>query len=195
VTGRLWLLTLAGLATSGLLLTQALAGASATTVVTPTGRIGELRMDVSTRGAIVAAAGRPDAERTGTWNGSRRYRALGYGCSTSRFDAAWPLLARGPYCRTVFFLDTRDGRLGTFYTTSTRYEAQRGVRIGMPTGTAERLLRRRVFVGCEANIYWGNLTIAFTGGRRARDGHLIGGHVEAFAVHGYRHDVGVFDCL
>ena len=177
------------------LLTQTLIGASPTQLVTSTGRIGALHMDVSTRATIVAATGRPDAERTGAWNGSRRYRALGYGCSAKRFDASWPLLAGGPYCRTVFFLDARDGRLGTFYTTSKHYEEKHGVRIGMQTATAERLLRRRVVVGCEANVYSGNLTIAFAGGRRGRHGYLVGGHVEAFALHSRRHDVGVFDCL
>jgi hypothetical protein len=40
-----------------------------------------------------------------------------------------------------------------------------------------------------------SLTVAFSGGRRGRDGSLIGGHVYAFALHGRRHDVGVFDCL
>jgi hypothetical protein len=66
----------------------------------------------------------------------------------------------------------------------------------MPTATAERLLHKRVDVGCEENIYLGNsLTIAFVGGQRAQDGHLIGGHVYAFALHGWTHDVGVFDCL
>jgi hypothetical protein len=176
------------------LLTQTLIGAAPTQLVTSTGRIGALQMDISTRATIVATAGRPDAERTGTWNGSRRYRALGYDCSTKRSDATWPLLANGPYCRTVFFLDARTGRLGKFFTTSNRYEETHRVRIGMPTATAERLLRRRVLVGCEANIYSGKLTIAFAGGHRDQSGYLIGGHVEAFALHG-RNDVGVFDCL
>jgi hypothetical protein len=157
--------------------------------------MGALRTDVSTRAAIVAAAGRPESERMGTFNGSRRYRALGYGCSLKRSGATWPLLAHGPYCRTVFFLDARGGRLGTFFTTSSRYREEHGVRVGMPTATAERLLRRRVIVGCEANIYLGNLTIAFGGGHRGRNGHLIGGHVEAFALHGRKYDVGVFDYL
>jgi hypothetical protein len=69
----------------------------------------------------------------------------------------------------------------------------------MPTATAERLLHRRVVVGCEENIYLGrgdaSLTIAFAGGQRGRGGHLVGGHVYAFALDGRRHGVGVFDCL
>ena len=164
-------------------------------LVTASGRIGALRMEVSTRASIIAEHGPPAAERVGRLNGSRRYRALGYGCSTKKSDTTWPLLSRGPYCRTVFFLDPRDGKLGTFFTISPRYREQHGVRIGMPTATAERLLHRRVFVACEENIYIGSLTIAFAGGHRGHDGHLIGGHVYAFALHGRTHDVGVFDCL
>ena len=66
------------------------------------------------------------------------------------------------------------------------------------------MLRERVIVGCEANIYPGGreglLTVAFAGGmpRRARGSsalHLIGGHVYAFALHGGRSDIGIFDCL
>jgi len=178
------------------IVTQALVSASPAQLVTASGRIGALRVDVSTQTGIVAAAGRPDAERTGSFNGSRPYRALGYGCSMKRSAVTWPLLAQGPFCRTVFFLDTRGaGRLGTFFTTSNRYREGHGIRIGMPTSTAERLLRMRVVIGCEENIYLDKLTIAFAGGHRGRDGHLIGGHVEAFALHGRRHDVGVFDCL
>src|SRR5439155_11803434 len=116
---------------------------------------------VSQLNRFCAATRGRHGDRTAGLTGSRRYRALGYGCSAKRFDASWPLLAGGIYCRTVFFLDARDGRLGTFYTTSKHYEEKHGVRIGMQTATAERLLRRRVVVGCEANVYSGNLTIAF----------------------------------
>jgi hypothetical protein len=165
------------------------------TTLPANGRIGALRIDVSTRRQIVAAAGRPDAERVGTFNDSRRYRALGYECSRRRSDVRWPLLARGPFCRTVFFLDPRAGRLGTFFTTSSRFREAHGVRIGMRTASAERLLHRRVYIGCEENIYLPALTVAFAGGRRGRGGHLIGGHVYPFAMSGRRHGVGVFDCL
>jgi hypothetical protein len=176
-------------------LTPMLLAASPTQVITSSGRIGALQVDVSSRAAIVATVGRPDAERTGSFNGSRQYRALGYECSSRESDVTWPLLAHGPYCRTVFFLDPRDGRLGDVFTTSRRFRDEHGVRIGMATATAESLLRRRVFLGCEANVYIGRLTIAFTGGHRGPNGHLLGGHVYAFALHSRAHDVGVFDCL
>jgi hypothetical protein len=164
-------------------------------LVTSNGRIGDLQVDVSRRAQIVAMIGQPGAERVGTWSGSGRYRALGYGCSPGPTSVTWPLLAGGPYCRTVFFLGARDGRLRNFYTSSSRYQAEKGVRIGMSTAGAQRLLHRRVFVGCESNVYIGSLTIAFDGGQRAADGHLVGGHVYAFVLHSRSHDLGLFDCL
>src|SRR5438876_10425274 len=86
--------------------------ATAPQPVTASGRIGALRMEVSTCASIIAENGPPAADRVGRFNGSSRYRALGYGCSTKKSDTAWPLLSRGPYCRTLFFLDPRDGKLG-----------------------------------------------------------------------------------
>jgi hypothetical protein len=165
-------------------------------IVTTSGRIGSLRIDVSTRAAIVAALGSPAAETVGTFSGSRRYRALGYTCSTTRATAAWPLRSGGPYCQTIFFLSPGDGRLRDFYTHSSRYRLASDVRIGMTTEIAERLLHRLVIVGCESNVYLGSLTVAFSGGHRASDGHLVGGRVSAFVLHSvHGHDLGIFDCL
>jgi hypothetical protein len=171
-------------------------------VLTQTGRIGPLRMDVSTGADVIAFAGRPDAERPGRYSGAAPYRALGYDCSKKR-DYGWALDDR-TWCKTVFFVNQRTGRLGNFYTESSRYYERHGVRIGTPTAKAERLLHKLVYVGCEANIELGamrGLTVAFTGGRAKRlrgstDGlHLIDGHVFAFALHGGHSDLGVFDCL
>ena len=97
----------------------------------------------------------------------------------------------------------RTGRLGNFFTESSRYSESHGVRIGMRTARAERLLHQLVYVGCEEDIHLGGmrgLTVAFTDGkarrmRRSQVLHLIGGHVFAFALHGGRSEVGVFDCL
>src|SRR5436190_9267332 len=169
-------------------------------VLTPTGRIGPLRMDMSTRADVIAFAGRPDAERPGRYSGAAPYRALGYDCSKKR-DYGWPI-SRKTWCKTVFFVNERTRRLGNFYTESSRFSERHGVRIGMPTAKAERLLHQLVYVGCEENIHLGaerGLTVAFTGGRPRRlhntTLHLIGGHVYAFAFHGGHSDLGVFDCL
>jgi hypothetical protein len=151
---------------------------------------------------VIAFAGRPDTDRRGSQRnfGSVPYRALGYGCSRRASKAEWSLGPKGPFCRTVFWINLRTRRLGDFYTISRRYEESHGVRIGTATATAERILHQRVYVGCEENLRDGLLTVAFTGGvgrtTRGSPGlHLVGGHVYAFAAHGGRSDIGVFDCL
>jgi hypothetical protein len=181
-------------------------------VISQTGSIGPLHMDRSTRSAVIAFAGRPDAERRGAEGigpGVPHFRALGYDCSKKPRDAAFGLVyppngRAGPFCSTVFWINQRTGRLGDFYTISGRYSESHGVRIGMLTARAERLVHKLAYVGCEENIYLGSggrdLTIAFAGGSaRKLPGssalHLVGGHVYAFALHGRRNDVGVFDCL
>ncbi len=181
---------------------------SATRVgISEKGRIGPLRMERSSRANVIAFLGRPDAERRGSEFGGPPFRALGYECSRSHKDDAFPLVETsrgrsGPSCRTVFWINERTGTLGDFYTTSRRYSESHGVRIGMKTAEAEHLLGQRVFVGCEASIPLGKLplTIAFSGGapRTTHPSsalHLIGGHVYAFVLHGLSSDVGIFDCL
>jgi hypothetical protein len=167
------------------------------------GRIGRLRVDVSKRGAVIAFAGRPAAERRGRSlaapSPSARYDGLGYSCGRKTDPDAFPLVADGPLCRTVFFIDARSGRLGAVYTDDPRYRENHGVRIGMPTAEAERLLHQHLRVGCETAIYLrsrrATLTVAFSGGRVQRDGTVTGGHVDAFMLHGLRHDPGVVECL
>jgi hypothetical protein len=169
-------------------------------ILTPDGRIGALHVDRSDARAVIAFAGRPDLDWRGSEFDSRHFRALAYGCSSARSDTGWPLGAPLRYCQTVFFLDARTGRLGDFYTESSRYAEGHGVRIGMTTAAAERRVHRLVYAGCEDNIRLGMVTIAFAGGRpRKVPGsdalHLVGGHVYAFAMHSARNDVGIFDCL
>ena len=179
---------------------------SAGAVIYADGRIGPLRADRSNRADVIAFAGRPDAERRGVEYGSTPYLALGYSCSAKAKDDAFPVLETpetgrtGPNCKTVFWLNRRTGRLGDFYTASARFSESHGVRIGMRTARAERLVHELVYVGCEANIQLGAVTIAFTGGSTrkltgSRGLHLVGGHVYAFAVHSSRNDIGIFDCL
>jgi hypothetical protein len=169
-------------------------------IITTTGRIGALHLDESDRAAVIAFAGGPDAERRGQESGYAPYHALGYSCAGTAAPTATPLAADGPYCRTVFFINGHSGRLETFFTTADRYSESHGVRIGMPTAVAERLLHKRLFEGCETNVYLSSatasLTIAFTGGvAHPPNLSVNGGHVYAFVLHSHRTDAGVFDCL
>jgi hypothetical protein len=167
------------------------------------GRIGRLRVDVSKRAAVIAFAGRPAAERRGrslaAASLSERYDGLGYSCGREKDPNAFPLVAHGPPCRTVFFIDARSGRLGAVYTDDPRYRENHGARIGMPAAEAERLLHWQLRVGCETTIYLrsrrATLTVVFGGGRVQRNGTLTGGHVSAFMLHGLHHDPGVVECL
>ena len=194
------------------LLTAALAASACDTsrhmaaeapIVGVSGRIGPLRVDVSERRAVVAFAGRPDAERRGRSPAapfrSAPYDALGYRCSGGADRDAFPLVSGGPVCRTVFFIDSRSGRLGTFYTSDPHYRESSGVRVGMPTAEAERLLHHRLHVACVAAIFLtsgrATLTVLFTGGVLHHDTTVSGGHVNALVLHGLRHDPGVFECM
>src|SRR5439155_25110796 len=120
----------------------------------------------------------PEAAARGRWGGP--YEPLGYGCGLENSDQAYPLVPGNyspPQCVTVFWIDLPSGLLANFFTSDSRYEEEHGVRIGMPTGRAERLLHRRLLTGCGKNIYLPSagdlrLTIAFDGGQ-----------VFAFALH------------
>ncbi|TML33252.1 MAG: hypothetical protein E6G24_08015, partial [Actinobacteria bacterium] len=120
--------------------------------VSVTGRIGPLRVDRSDRGDVIAFAGRPDAEREGEEFDSVRYRALGYECFETSALERWPLLPKGPYCRTVFLVNVKTGKLGNLFTSSAAYVEPHGVGPGMREAVAEHLLHRKLTVGCEENF-------------------------------------------
>jgi hypothetical protein len=164
-------------------------------VVRATGSVGPLRIDRSGRAQVIAYAGKPDADLRSRGDTSR-YEVLGYGCPRH----IRPLRDYLIPCRTAFYVVR--GRLGLFFTRGKLYSESHGVRIGMPTGRAERLLHLKVYEGCEANLGLqstkARLTIGFTGGR-TRTLHsgrllLVGGHVDAFYLHSNDRDPGVTDC-
>jgi hypothetical protein len=184
-------------------------GASGFVAVDADGRIGALRVDLSDRRAIIAFAGRPDAERHGRYAamssvGPAPYDALGYDCAANINPNSYaiPLVGGGPVCHTVFFVDARSGRLGLFYNTQPRFVERHGVHVGMPTATAEKLLQRRVIVGCINSIELGRpgrrpwLRFIFGGGTISHTHlpHLRRGHVAVLVLHSAKHDPGVFEC-
>lgn len=177
-----------------------------------TGHIDRLRIHRSSRGDVIAFAGRPEADWR--WPGMRgvrlavgypAYEALGYDCARGTAAArrlpgeAYPD-AELPPCKTVFFLASRTGRLMSFTTTDRRYSETHGVHVGMSTAEAERLLHRRVrAIGCNyADIQLGALgprstllLVQFTGGVAKPPRYdLVGGHVADFHVD----TLGLFDC-
>jgi hypothetical protein len=173
--------------------------ATVTVAVSVAGRVGPLRVDVSRRSAVVAFAGRPDAEQVGRSGDSERYDALGYDCGSNAGPQGIPLVKRRPRCRTVFFVEARTGIFGLFYTADPRYREAHGVRVGMPQRTAERLLGRRLHGGCGENIFLQSpralLTVSFTGHTVDSKGQLVRGHVAELVLHGLHHNPGVFECV
>jgi hypothetical protein len=167
-------------------------------VLRVTGSIGPVHVDRSDRAAVIAFAGKPDAEAAGRAPGYFPYRALGYKCARKRMKDGVYLAPHAPICRTAFFFDHRTGKLETFYTASSDYAEGHGVRIGMKQAEAERLLHQRLTVGCTAALHFeshsGSLSIEFGGG--TENGTSIkGAHVTDFVVHGHRRDAGIFDCV
>jgi hypothetical protein len=169
--------------------------ASRRVVVTATGQVGPLRLDESDRADVIRFAGRPDAERRGRYVSFHPFDALGYGCRGKPATDE----AGTPRCRSVFYLDSPSGKLELFITRDDRYTDVHGIRVGTPTATAERLLHRRVFVGCEADLFFKTraayLVLGFEGRLTLPSRRLVGGQVGFLVVHSRRRSPGVLDCI
>jgi hypothetical protein len=164
------------------------------------GHIGPLQVDQSDRADVIRHAGRPDAERSAHPIGYSAYQALGYDCTPKRSsEEQVPIVFHGPYCLTAFFLDGKSGKLEMFFTGSRGYVETRGLRVGMSQAAAERLLHKRLRVGCLAAFFLYSakaiLSVSFSGG--IENGTSIkGAHIDGFVLHGMRGgDPGIFDCL
>ena len=164
------------------------------------GHVGPLHVDRSDRAAVIHYAGTPDAERRGHPIGYSPYRALGYDCTpTRRSNDTVQIVFRGPFCRTVFFLDGKTGKLEDFFTASRDYSESHGLRVGTSQAVAERALHQRLRIGCLAALRISgskaSVAMEFTGGTE-KGTSIRGAHISDFALHGVRgHDYGVFDCL
>jgi hypothetical protein len=168
-------------------------------VVSVSGRIGPLQIDKSDRRAVIAFAGRPQWEGHGRMPSFAAYDSLGYSCSATATPDNYPLAPGRPYCETVFWINERTGRMEAFFTGAAGYVESHGVRVGMATATAERLLHKRLLAGCDEDIYLSSptadLTVAFAGGRvPLPKRHVVGGHVSALVLHSKHDQSGVFDC-
>jgi hypothetical protein len=156
-------------------------------------------MDRSDGAAVIRFAGKPDAERSARLLNYSPYRALGYGCRRGRSNDAVELARRAPYCRTVFFLDAKTGKLELFYTASREYSEAHGLRVGTSQAVAERRLGQHLHIGCVAALRLSSnkamLSVSFGGGTE-KGTAIRGAHVDAFVLHGLRGgDPGIFDCL
>jgi hypothetical protein len=167
-------------------------------VVTATGRVGPLHVDTSDRADVTSFAGRPKAERRGQYSVYAPFDALGYGCKDDTATDADGI----PRCRTVFYLDSRSGKLALVYTEDGRFVDAHGVHAGTPTKIAERLMHRSAFSGCydgfRLETKTGFLAVWLQGAKdveRRGYGHPVGGRVAFVVVHSRRLNPGVLDCI
>jgi hypothetical protein len=175
-----------------------------TTRITAGGRIGTLQLDQSDKSAIVALAGEPEVDETDPGiNPGPGWEALGYRCGPK--DTLAPLVATagspGPYCRTVYYVNSGTGRLGTFFTSMPGLRDAHGVFAAMRTAKADRLEGKKALGGCLEGIAIQSPSaiyhVIITGGHtHLRGNELVvrGGRVGALVLHSRRNEVGVFDC-
>ena len=170
-------------------------------VVAATGAIGPLRVDVSTRAAIVAFAGSPAAAVTGSFEASfagypKHFLALGYGCSRTRHVGPDPGAYEPAhvYCRTIYYLNPQTSRLAGFWTDSPAFRTPRGTRPGMTEAEVVRLERRKArpgaFPGIERATRRATLLIG-TGCRHVSGNVCSGGSVAALLLESRHHPVGL----
>jgi hypothetical protein len=172
-------------------------GSTHTVLVTPSGRVGPLQVNESTRADVISLAGKPESERHDRYDDYRPFDALGYACNGK------PVLtpAGVPGCKITFYLDSKTDRLAIFDTFDPRYLEAHGVRVGTPTATVERRLHMQVRVGCAAGLSLETrkafLFFWFYGGKTSSGPslHLVGGHVGEVIVHSKRLNPGVIDCV
>jgi len=155
--------------------------------ITVGGKIGPLQIDKSNRAAVVAFAGKPDAEIQSITYGLSKYDALGYGCSTTSANDNFTLGNDGPYCQTVFFIDVAHKSLEDFITTSSSYHLSDGIHIGSTISAAQRALHARVDRSCLAVLKVDGahalFRISFTGGK-----------ADTFVLHSTQRTAGLFNC-
>lgn len=107
-------------------------------IVHPDGRVGPLRVDVSTDADVRKAEGRPDKIERIVWPGIRGH-TLVYRC--------------GRKCETSYSINDKTGKLSDYWTTSPGFETEHGSAVGMSAVRAARLEHRRPHPGCGFPLY------------------------------------------
>lgn len=128
-------------------------------VVTTTGRVGSLQFGKSTEADVRATIGAPDATTRASFSapGHPDYDALGYECSTTPAPAKTALVVqpavRGPYCATIYFVNTATKTLAAFETTSPAYATEQGTTVGMTPAAAQQKEGKQLIPhGCEGSF-------------------------------------------
>lgn len=176
--------------------------------ITLGGRVGALQLDASTEVDVRAFAGLPDATAVGNFDAIPRgpnYLALGYSCQTSEAPDLG-FVDGSAYCRTVFYVNVRTGRLVGFHSASPLY-AFRGASPRMRTADARRHIHRIAQGGCLTGFFLfgrhnhASLFGEVDGGHALPHGQgpnailrISGGHLAALELESNRHPVGLLFC-
>jgi hypothetical protein len=162
-------------------------------VITISGQIGSLRVDVSSASAITRALGAPrvEASQAPLGPGYPGSTVFGYKCSGPRINQ----------CDTTYFVSQTTHRLESFSTTSPSYRLASGARVGMSGSEAARLTHEHDLGGCTQGISLSTPTLSVylgtEGGQTHPEGNelrISGGRVTYIAVEDLRHGVGVLFC-
>jgi hypothetical protein len=177
-------------------------------VLSAVGRLGALRIDKSTPADIRRFAGAPAFVGRGKTAANFAgflplYKALGYACSRrrSRGYGLDPGGARaaGVWCRIVYFVNPKTGRLAGFWTDSNEFRTRRGSRPGMRQALADRIEGARAHVGALTGIALSTRTARLfienkgcKPGPNLNSSPCLGGIVRALILEG-RHPVGLLE--
>ena len=184
-------------------------GGGGSGIVSPAGRVGGLRIDRSTPADVRRFAGPPAFAGRGTTSANfadilPSYEALGYGCSRQRTRSLGldPGGARPTHtwCRTVYFVNPKTGKLGGFWTYSTAFRTIKGSRPGMRQEEADRREGAHPYIHALTGINRGtrtaNLFIENAGckpGANLNASPCLGGHVTDLILEDARHPVGLLE--
>jgi hypothetical protein len=178
--------------------------------VTTSGGVGGLQIDRSARADVLSFAGQPDAQGTGSFGdpSADDYQALGYMCQPQSAAGFTGVSARGPYCRTVYFINSRDLRFAAFFTSSAAFVGPGGMKPGAPAAPPERRTHHVALSGCFSAISFGGrgasayLIADVTGGRtRSYSGphgssylRILGGRIADIELESGLDPVGLLFC-
>jgi hypothetical protein len=178
-------------------------------VVSAAGRVGELRIDESTPADIRRSAGAPAFAGRGEASANfvdilPWYEALAYACARNRSQGAGvdPGGARPTHtwCRTIYFVNPKTGRLAGFWTASSKFRTVKGSRAGMPQKEADRLEGAHPYIhaltGIDRHTPTAALFIENSGckpGANLNASPCLGGHVRGIILEGRRHPVGLLE--
>jgi hypothetical protein len=174
------------------------------------GAVGPLQLGRSTRADVIAFAGLPEFEGTGTFEVPHfpDYQALGYGCVTEEGPPSTDRIDPGGYrhadvgCTTVYYLNGDTGTLGGFWTSLRSFHTTAGTHPGTSQTEANHAEGQIAIAGClsgiSENSTRASLFLASVGGEphQRSDGTdvLTTGTVNSLAIESTGDPVGLLFC-